>query len=136
MAKKEVVANPTGKHYMLEVVKAVIVAVVISLAGILILAFLIPALNISNNVIPIINQVIKGLAILVSCLIALRLPKNGWVRGIVVGLVYVILAFVIFSLLNGAQFNFGLNVLNDVALGAVSGLISGIISSLIRKRKA
>jgi len=132
--KSKTIDNPTRKHYILEIIKAVITAIVISLAGILILAFIIRAASIDTSVLPIINQVIKGIAILTACLVCLRLPKNGWVRGIVVGLVYVILAFIIFSLLNGAQFNFGLNVLNDIAVGAVSGLLSGIISGLIRKR--
>jgi len=133
---REQVINPTSKHYTLEIIKAVVVAVILSLASILILAFLIPAINISTEVLPIITQIIKGVAILVACLIALRLPKNGWLRGIAVGLVYVIVAFVLFSLLNGASFDFGLNVLNDIALGAVTGLLSGIIATLIRKRKA
>jgi len=131
---KPPIENPTKKHYILEIVKAVITAIVISLASILILAFIVRAASIDTGILPIINQVIKGVAILIACLVCLRLPKNAWVRGIVVGLIYVILAFVIFSLLNGAQFNFGLNVLNDVAVGAVSGLLSGIISGLIRKR--
>lgn len=134
--KKEIVANPTAKHYIQEIVKAVVVAVIISLAAILIMAFVIKAANIATGVIPIINQVIKGVSILTACLICLKLPGNGWVRGIVVGLIYIVLAFVIFSLLNGAKFSFGLNVLNDVALGAISGLISGIIASLVRGRRA
>ncbi|MCL2062120.1 MAG: TIGR04086 family membrane protein [Firmicutes bacterium] len=133
--KKEIVANPTAKHYISEAIRAVVVAVIISLAAILLLALLIRLLNISTNAIPIINQVIKGVSILVACLICLRLPRNGWLRGLIVGIVYVLLAFVIFSLLNGAQFTFGLNVLNDIALGAVSGLISGIISNLVRSKK-
>jgi len=134
-SKASEIANPTAKHYMLEIIKAVILAIIISLAGILLLAFLIRALNIANHMLPIINQVIKGIAIFMSCLFALRLPKNGWMRGIVVGLVYVLLAFVIFSLLNGATFQMGLNILNDIAIGAVSGLVSGVAASLIRKRK-
>ncbi|MCL2847966.1 MAG: TIGR04086 family membrane protein [Firmicutes bacterium] len=133
---REAVINPTSKHYTLEIVKAVVVAVILSLASILILAFLIPAINISNEALPIINQVIKGVVILVACLVALRLPKNGWLRGIIVGLVYVLIAFILFSLLAGASFDFGLTLLNDIALGAVTGLLSGIIASLIRKRKA
>ena len=132
--RKELPANPTRKHYTLEIVKAIVIAIILSLIGILILAFLIPALNIEQRIIPIINQVIKGVVILVACLISLRLPKNGWLRGILVGLVYVFMAFMLFSLLAGARFDFGLTLLNDVALGAVTGLVSGIIASLIRKR--
>jgi len=132
--RKELPANPTKKHYTLEIVKAIVIAIILSLIGILILAFLIPALNIEQRIIPIINQVIKGVVILVACLISLRLPKNGWLRGILVGLVYVTMAFVLFSLLASASFTFDITLLNDVALGAVTGLVSGIIASLIRKR--
>ncbi|MCL2796522.1 MAG: TIGR04086 family membrane protein [Firmicutes bacterium] len=133
--KREQIANPTARHYFFEILKAVIVAVIISLAAILILAFLIKTANIPSDTIPIINQVIKGVSILTACLLCLKLPKNGWLRGLAVGIVYILLAFLIFSLLNSAKFSFGLNLLNDIALGSVSGLLSGIIAGLIRKKK-
>jgi len=132
---KEAIANPTKKHYIIEIIKAVVTAVVISLAAILIMGFIIRAASIGTNALPIINQVIKGVAILIACLVCLRLPKNGWLRGIVIGLVYVFLAFIIFSLINGAQFSMDVSFLNDIAVGAVSGLLSGIIATLIRKKK-
>jgi len=132
---KQDVAVLDTKHYTLEVIKAVVIAIVISLAAILLLAVLIRAANIPTEAIPIINQVVKGASILIACLVCLRLPKNGWLRGLIVGLVYIILAFIIFSLLNGANFSFGLSILNDIALGTVSGLVSGIMATLIRKGK-
>lgn len=125
-------AAKQNKSAVLEVVKTVIVAVIISLVAILLMAFLIKLFNISTAAIPIINQVIKGVSILAACLICIRTPSNGWIKGIVSGLLYIALAFVIFSLLNG-QFKFGLNILNDVAIGSVSGMISGIIAVSIRK---
>lgn len=125
-------AEKQNKSAVFEVVKTVIVAVIISLIAILITAFLIKLFNISTTAIPIINQVIKGVSILVACLICIKTPTNGWIKGIISGLLYIILAFVIFSLLSG-KFEFGLNILNDVAIGAVSGMISGIIAVSIRK---
>lgn len=125
-------AAKQNKSAVFEVVKAVIVAVIISLVAILLVAFMIKLFNISTNAIPIINQVIKGLSVLIACLICLKTPSNGWIKGIVVGLLYIMLAFVIFSLLDG-QFKFGLNILNDVAIGGISGMISGIIAVSIRK---
>ena len=125
-------AEKQNKSAVFEVVKTVIVAVIISLVAILITAFLIKLFNISTTAIPIINQVIKGVSILVACLICIKTPSNGWIKGIVSGLLYIILAFVIFSLLSG-KFEFGLNILNDVAIGAGSGMISGIIAVSIRK---
>lgn len=122
-----------SNSYALEIIKAIVIAILISLVSILIMAFAIKIFNIPTTIIPIINQVIKGLSILLACLFSLKLPNNGWLRGIFVGILYVIIAFVIFSLLDG-KFVFGLNCLNDIAIGSISGLISGIISVNIRKK--
>ena len=122
-------------NYFLETIIAVFVALIISLILVVVAAFAIKLFNIPDNAIMIINQVIKGLSILIAGLICLKLPNNGWLRGFIVGLVYILLAFVVFSLLSG-EFTFGLSLLNDAVLGGVSGLISGIIAVNIRKRSA
>ncbi|MCL2862274.1 MAG: TIGR04086 family membrane protein [Firmicutes bacterium] len=118
-----------------EVIKAVIVAVIFSLVAILLLALFIRVLNIGAGAIPIINQVIKGISILFACLICLRIPKNGWIKGLFVGLIYIVIAFILFSILDNGNFNFGLNLLNDTAIGGVSGMISGILAIAIRRKK-
>ncbi|MCL2234740.1 MAG: TIGR04086 family membrane protein [Firmicutes bacterium] len=118
-----------------EIIKAVIVAVIFSLVAILLMALFIRIFNIGEGAINIINQVIKGISILFACLICLRIPKNGWVKGLIVGLLYIILAFVLFSILDNGNFNFGLNILNDIAIGGVSGMISGILAVAIRRKK-
>lgn len=123
----------TKKHSAIfEVIKAVIIAIIISLVGVLLAALVIKLFNLPTTAIPIINQVIKSVSVLVSCLIALKTPHSGWVKGIVSGLIYTILAYVIFSLLNG-KFTFDISILNDVAVGVVSGFLSGIIAANIRK---
>ncbi len=118
--------------YLLESLVAIFVAVVISLLLVVAAAFIIKFTNAPDSAIVIINQVIKGLSILLACIICLRLPHNGWLRGFIVGIVYVALAFIVFSLLGGG-FTFDLTLLNDCVLGGVSGLISGIIAVNIRK---
>lgn len=127
--RKEVTAN--NSSYYFEIVKAVIISVIISLILILVAAFAIKIFSIESSIIPIINQVIKGISILLSALVCLKLPNNGWLRGIILGVLYIIFAFIIFSLLDG-EFKIGLCLLNDIALGAISGLISGIIAVNIR----
>lgn len=117
-----------NKSYTLEMLKALIIALIISLISVLIMAFFIKVFSIPTSAITIINQVIKGVSILVAALISFRLPKNGWLRGLIFGILYSLLTFVVFSLLDDEGFKFGLALLNDVALGAVSGLISGIIA--------
>lgn len=120
-------------NYFLETIIAIFVALIISLILVVIAAFAIKLFNISDSAIVIINQVIKGLSILIAGVICLKLPHSGWLRGFILGLLYILLAFVVFSLLSG-EFVFDLTLLNDAVLGGVSGLISGIIAVNIRKR--
>lgn len=121
-------------NYVIETLTAVFVAIVISLLLVVAAAFIIKLTNAPESAIVIINQVIKGVSILLACLFCLRLPHNGWIRGFCVGLIYIAIAFVVFSLLGGG-FEFSLNLLNDCVLGGVSGLISGIIAVNIRKHE-
>lgn len=115
-----------------EIPKAIILAVIFSLLLILLASFIVKVANIETNYLPIINQVIKGVSILAACLLCLKTPSGGWARGIIIGIIYIALAYVLFSLLNG-HFTFDLSIVNDVAIGAVTGLISGIIAVNIRK---
>lgn len=112
-----------------EIIKAILIALIISLVAVLIVALF----KLSDSAMMIANQVIKCASIFLSCLLCLKLPKNGWIRGMVVGFIYVWLAYIVFSLLAG-QFTVDLTLLNDVALGTLSGMISGIIAVNIRKK--
>lgn len=118
--------------YVFEMFRALIVALIITLALVLIAALVIKLFNIPTDYIGIINQVIKGVSIFLSALICLKKKSGGFIRGIILGLTYILLSYVVFSLFNGA-FSFGISLLNDVALGAVTGLISGIIAVNLRK---
>ena len=122
----------TVKNYVFEIVRALIAALIVTLALILLAAFVIKTCNVPTGAIPIINSVIKGVSVLVATLVFLRLPNSGYVRGLIVGILYIALSFVVFSLFNG-EFKLGINLLNDFAFGAVAGLIGGIIAVNIRK---
>ncbi len=121
------------KHYLLEIVKAVMIALILSLILVLLSAFIIKVANLDSNAVVIFNQIIRSVSILVSGLFALRLHGNGWLRGIIVGFIYSIFAYLIFSLIGG-EFTFDLTLLNNIVLGMASGLISGIIAMLIRRK--
>ena len=116
-----------------ETVKALIIAVILSLVSVLLAALVIKLFNLGNGAIPIINQVIKGVSILLGGLIAIKSKHNSWLKGIVIGILYIALSFVIFSLLDG-EFSFGLGILNDVALGSITGMVSGILAGLKKQR--
>ena len=132
MSEKGRALSLEPKYHAMEIAKAVIIAVIISLLLVLLSAFVIRLFNIGSEAVPIINQVIKSLSILLACLFSLRRPGCGWVRGLIAGLAYGIMAFCIFSLLSGG-FVFDLSLLNDLVTGTASGLISGIISMAVRR---
>ena len=117
----------------LVVLKGVFWALTVSLLCVLIFAFIIKFTNISESAIMPINQVIKVLSILVGCWVASKkIKSNGWLWGLIIGAIYTLLAFVVFSILDG-EFRFTLSLLNDLVFGAVLGLISGIITFALRK---
>lgn len=132
MSKKNESLTLERKYYILEIVKAVIIAVLISLLLVLAAAFVIKIFNLDTGAVTIINQVIKTVSVLVACLISLRRPNNGWLRGILVGFAYGAFAFIIFSLISGG-FTFDITLLNNIVIGAASGLVSGIIAMLVRR---
>ena len=102
---------------------------ILSLVLVLVAALVIKLFNLKDGLIPVLNQVIKGISILLGCLIAVKGKSNNWLKGLIIGILYIALAFVIFSLLDG-EFSFGLHILNDIALGAVTGTVSGILAGL------
>ena len=121
-----------GSNFLV-MLKGVFWALTVSLLCVLIFAFIIKFTNISESAIMPINQVIKVLSILVGCWVASKkIKSNGWLWGLIIGAIYTLLAFVVFSILDG-EFRFTLNLLNDLVFGAVLGLISGIITFALRK---
>lgn len=130
-SKKNVAKSDHG--YVFEVVNANIVALIVALLAILLSALAVKLFNVSDGAIPIINQAIKSASIFIGCLVALKKPHNGWLRGVICGLTFAILSFLVFSALQN-DFAFDLSLLNDCALGMVSGMISGIIAVNVRNR--
>lgn len=128
--KKNAVERDRG--YVFEIVKANIIALIVALIAILVSALIVKIFTVSDGAIPIINQVIKSVSIFIGCLISLKKPNNGWLRGLICGFIFMWLSFVVFSALDN-NFVFGLSLLNDSVLGAAAGMISGIIAVNIRK---
>ncbi len=117
----------------ISVAKGVMVAVCISLVLVLLFAFLLKFTNIPESTIKPVNQVIKGLSILMGVFVGLKRKKElGLVSGLLIGLIYTIVAFLVFSCLGGV-FAFDLTLLTDLLFGAVMGAICGIICVNLKK---
>ena len=115
------------------IIKGVSIALAISLVAILLFAFLLRWTNISDSLIAPVNQVIKGISIFFGVLFGLKKVKeNGIINGLFIGLLFTILAFLVFSLLDGA-FVFDRTLINDIIFGTIIGAICGIICVNLKK---
>lgn len=133
MKAKRLEEKGSGKSVFLSIVKGSVYALCISLVCILLFAFLLKFTSLSDNLITPINQVIKGVSIFVGVLLGLKKQKEmGLVSGLLIGLIYTIAAFLVFSALN-RSFVFDRTLLNDVVFGSIIGGICGIICVNLKK---
>ncbi len=110
------------------ILKGSLIAVSISLILILLFAVLIKLTNIPDVAISPVNQVIKIISIFFGCFLCLKkLPQKGLLTGSFVGMLYTVLAFLIFSLLGGT-FSFNLTLLSDIIFATIIGGICGIMA--------
>ena len=101
--KARTLKNDKNSSAAMAILKGVIVALCVSLVGILIFAFLLRFTSISDKIIAPVNQVIKGVSIFFGVFIGLKKHKEmGLLNGLFIGLLFTILAFLVFSLLDGA----------------------------------
>ena len=129
----EQIKDNSSKNTILSSIKGALISVCISLIAILVFAFVIKLTSLSEKAIRPINQVIKIVSIFFGTIYAIKKTrKKGLLTGIFVGLFYTVLAFVIFSLLNG-KFDFGISLLIDIVFGIIIGSICGIICKSLSK---
>ncbi|MDR0856153.1 MAG: TIGR04086 family membrane protein [Clostridiales bacterium] len=126
------VIDEGAKTVALEVTKALAVAVSLTLALILLFALVIGWLSVPEAAIMPVNQGIKAISLLAGSLFSFRVKKGGWKKGLLLGILYVVAAFIIFSLMSGS-FSFTWMLAVDAALGTVMGVICGIIAVNVRK---
>ena len=132
--KAKILKKSEGKsRFFKPIIKGVVVALCVALVLILLFAFLLRFTNIPENIIAPVNQVIKGISIFLGVLFGLKKVKeNGIINGLFIGLLFTILAFLVFSLLDGA-FVFDRTLINDIIFGTIIGAICGIICVNLKK---
>jgi len=117
----------------LSLLKGVIISLCVSLVSVLVFAFLLKFTNISESIITPINQIIKGVSIFLGTFLGLKKEKKmGLISGLLIGMIYTLLAFVVFSALNGS-FVFSRTLITDFCFGGIIGAICGIICVNIKK---
>jgi putative membrane protein (TIGR04086 family) len=120
----------------LTILKGALISLSISLVGVLVFAFFIKYVAVPTEAIKPINQVIKGISLLAGTFISMKKIKQmGLINGLLIGLAYTLLAFLVFSILDG-NFEFDRTLINDTLFGGIIGSICGIISVNFRRKVA
>ena len=84
--------------------------------------------NLSESLIQPVVISVTGISILVGSFFATRkVGKNGIIKGVLVGLIYILLIYVISSVVNGGNFGLTIGSIIMISIGILCGAIGGII---------
>ena len=107
--------------------KALMFSFLITLISIFLFAIILTYTNISEKTIPIFITVLTFISILIGTIIGTRnIRKNGMLNGAIIGVGYVILLYLISSILN-TGFAFNVYTILMIVTGIISGIIGGIV---------
>ena len=113
--------------------KGVLYAVIVTLLFILSFSFIVQMCGLANGVIKPVMQVVKVISIFIAVAIAIKSIKNqAWLFGGLIGLLYMVVTFLIFSMLDG-KFVIDFTALSDLLFEVLVGVISAILLRLRNK---
>ena len=114
------------KNIVLGGAKAGAIALAFSCIGVLLLALVAKLFGLGDNLLPIVNQVLKIVAVALAMVLCLKEEKFV-VKALVGSVTFSALSLVVFLLLGG-KFNFG-QVLLDFAIALVTSLIVAFVKA-------
>ncbi len=117
------------KNTILQSLKAGVLSLVFSCIGVLLLALIAKLCNIGDNVLPIINQVLKVIAVTIGMIISLK-DEKFLLKAIIGAVLFWGLSFALFAIMGG-QFNFW-----QIALDLGLALVVSVVVALIKSRRA
>ena len=118
----------------LSILKCVLIGIISTLIGILIFSVILKFSTLSSTIISYVNDIIKTFSIFIIVMCVKRKDGNKLlIKALFAGVLYAILSFVIFSILNGS-FVLNLSFVYDLLFSMiVSAIVSVIINILNRK---
>ncbi len=113
------------------IIKCCLIGIVTTLLGTVIFAFVLKFASLSSKFISYINDFIKTISIFVMIMCVKK--SNGdklLLKALFSGVVYALLAYVIFSILNGS-FVFNLSFLYDLLFAVIVAMIVSVIINIV-----
>lgn len=121
--------NSVKKSILLQSIKAGLLSLVFSCIGTLLLALIAKLCNLGDGILPIINQILKVIAVALGTLIAVK-EEKFLVKAVVGAVLYWLLSFALFAILGG-QIHFG-----QIALDLGISLIVAAVIALIKNKRS
>ena len=126
----------TRKSAALALLKGLLIAVALTLACMLLMAVALVALQMSDRLLTVLNQIVKLLAIAVgTCVAVPRGGSRGLLTGVEIALVYMALGYAMYVLLGGGSFAVG-NMLGEMLLGSAVGAVTGAVRANLSPRRS
>lgn len=114
-------------NFFINIFKGVGIAFITTIILLLIFSAILTFTNINENVINPVIITATGISILIGSSIGNnKIKKNGLVNGALVGAIYILIIYIISSLLNW-KFNLNLQSFIMILVGMVFGMLGGII---------
>lgn len=121
---------------ILSILKSCLMGLVVTLIGTVIFAIVLKFADIPSKAISYVNNVIKALSLFVVVLILKNASADKlFMRSLFAGLIYGILSFIVFAILNGG-FEFNASILFDLIFAVAVAVIVAIIFKLTSKKTA
>lgn len=126
--KEDFMETFENNNVFLKIIKGVGISVIFTIICLTVFSALLTYTNLSESLIQPVVIAVTGIGILVGSFFATRkMKKNGIFKGISVGLIYILLIYLISSIVNNANFALNMGSLAMGAVGILCGAIGGII---------
>lgn len=119
--------NIKNSNSLLIILKSIVISILLTLALLIIFAFLLTYTNISENTMPTTIILVTSISVLIGSQIATgKIKKNGIANGIFVGALYIFMLYILSSIITK---NFSLSkysiimIATSIAIGGVGGII-------------
>lgn len=116
-----------GNNNMKNIARGIGISLIVTCIMLLIFAILLTYTNINENIIDTVIIIITAISILIGSSIGnLRIKKNGLLNGAMIGGFYILIIYLISSILNW-RFSLNMQSIIMIVIGMVFGILGGII---------
>ena len=121
---------------VLSILKSCLFGLVVTLIGTVLFAVILKFADLPSKVVAYVNDVIKALSLFfVVIMLKKSTSEKLLLRAVIAGLIYAVLAFVVFSILNG-KFTFSVSLVFDLLFAVVVAVVAAVIFKLTSKKTA